>query len=353
MQKENNNTFINLLILPRFRALRHLSLIFFILFLSAGFMWFMQFDKEIAMTPVMMYGGLLLFMVIFLGSSYFNIYVLSPRFLLKNKWSVYFCSLMGMVLLIMVIIGAIQTFYEGDKPDENVNYYALIVSLLSFTLSIFLLFAGITTIVIFKNWILDMQRADELESATLNSELQMLKNQINPHFLFNMLNNANIMVDEDPEIASGILAKLEDMMRYQIDDSSKEKVSLNEDIVFITDYLDLEKIRRDNFEYTVTKEGDTDSVQIPPLLFITFVENAVKHNADSKLSYVHIKLKVENNKLLFVCENSKPLNPIKREAGGLGLVNIKRRLDLLYDGDYSLELNETETTYTVNLNLKL
>ena len=162
------------------------------------------------------------------------------------------------------------------------------------------------------------------------------------------------MVDEDPDTASEILTKLEDMLRYQIDDSSKDKVSLSVDIQFLTRFLDLEKTRRDYFDYTISEEGNIGAIEVPPLLFIPFVENAVKHNSDSdNASYVHLHFNVDHNYLYFICENSKPKKPEERAVGGLGLINIRRRLDLLYAKNYTLEINITDTTYTVNLQLNL
>lgn len=121
-----------------------------------------------------------------------------------------------------------------------------------------------------------------MEKATKQAELQQLKKQINPHFLFNMLNNANILVKDAPDEASQILEKLDNLLRYQLNDSTRREVFLTADIQFLTSFLELEKVRRDHFEYTIFQEGNMENICIPPLLFIPFVENAVKHNLDSR-----------------------------------------------------------------------
>ena len=182
-----------------------------------------------------------------------------------------------------------------------------------------------------------------------------LQNQINPHFLFNMLNNANVLIKKNPEEASRVLFKLEDMLRYQINDSAKEQVLLSSEIHFLNDFLNLEKVRRDKFEYVISKEGDISEVWLPPLLFIPFVENAVKHNVDSEnSSYVYLGFKVWDKQLEFQCINSKPKIALrKNEVGGLGLKNIKRRLELLFPERYTLEIEESEISYTVYLHLIL
>jgi len=181
-----------------------------------------------------------------------------------------------------------------------------------------------------------------------------LKSQINPHFLFNMLNNANILIDENPRMSSQILIKLDDLLRYQMTDSTRDQVDLSADIGFLRDFLDLEKTRRDEFEYMISERGDINHVQVAPLLFIPFVENAIKHNHnDGGVSYVHLSFAVRNNNLEFICENSISQDQAEKKIGGIGLANIKRRLDLLYKENYVLEQIKTDTTYTVNLALKL
>lgn len=168
-----------------------------------------------------------------------------------------------------------------------------------------------------------------------------------------MLNNANILVKDAPDEASQILGKLDDLLRYQLNDSTRREVFLSADIQFLTSFLELEKVRRDHFEYTIFQEGNMENICIPPLLFIPFVENAVKHNSDSDhLSYVHLYFSVHDKQLMFRCENSKPRIPVKRE-GGIGLANVRRRLDLLYESKYTLQIEDKETTYSVNLHLNL
>ncbi len=120
------------------------------------------------------------------------------------------------------------------------------------------------------------------------------------------------------------------------------------------DFLNLEKVRRDNFDFLISKEGDLNGVQIPPLLFISFVENAVKHNNDSsKSSFVNLYFNVQNNVLHFKCENSKPILKAIHKTGGLGLVNIKRRLELLFPISHSLKIEDSKEKFCVTLSIKL
>src|SRR5690606_1144413 len=202
---------------------------------------------------------------------------------------------------------------------------------------------------LFKYRVGNRRKIDELEGATMAVELANLQNQINPHFLFNMLNNAHIMAGADAEKSSYMLSKLNDLLRYQVDKGSEESVRLKEDIALLRDYLELEKLRRDRFSYTIHATGDTH-LELPPLLFIPFVENAVKHNSEND-SYVEIVFRITPHKLYFECKNPKARYSTPKKEGGIGLVNIRRRLDLLYGKNHRLILRDEKETYTAVLEL--
>jgi len=208
---------------------------------------------------------------------------------------------------------------------------------------------------LFQQWIKDAQHINELESRTIHTELEQLKKQINPHFLFNMLNNAIVLTRQDPEKAAQLLMKLSDLLRYQLYDSKLNKVLITSDIQFLTDLLNLEKTRRDNFEFKVDQKGELNGIQIPPLLFTVFVENAIKHNADAdNTSYVDLHFEVHNNQLLFTCINSKPEKmAVQKNEGGLGLANVTRRLELLFPHKHVLSIKNETHIFHVNLVIDL
>lgn len=291
-------------------------------------------------------------LLLFLVLVYTNMYLLVPRLLFKNKYAAYFLS----VIVIIAISGVInligRIIYD---PSIRLDPEKEDVSFLPFSFIIIVLVSASAAIKLFQRWMLDAQLITELEQANANAELEQLKNQINPHFLFNMLNNANVLTKKDPEKASQVLMKLSDLLRYQLYDSAREKVLLTSDIHFLEDFLNLEKVRRDNFDFLISKEGNLSGVLIPPLLFISFVENAVKHNNDSaKSSYVNLFFEVRTNELIFKCVNSKPiLRAVNTTIGGLGLVNIKRRLELLFPLSHTIKIEDSPETYCVTLNIKL
>ena len=290
-------------------------------------------------------------LLLFLLLVYTNMYFLVPRFLLKNHYLKYGLSVLGIIVISLIIHVIGLSIYT---PEVRLNPEKGNISFLPFSLVIIVIICASAAIKLFQRWMLDAQLISELERSKTSAELEQLKNQINPHFLFNMLNNANVLTKRDPEKASQVLMKLSDLLRYQLYDSSRDKVLLTSDIHFLEDFLNLEKVRRDNFDFIISKEGDLSGVQVPPLLFISFVENAVKHNNDSsKSSYVDLFFNVHNNELFFKCINSKPEVKAIHTTGGLGLVNIKRRLELLYPASHTLMIEDEQDKYCVTLTINL
>ncbi len=345
------------LLSPQFRIHRHVVLQLMILLITINVFWDVP-DQTITTSD-----RFIAWFFYHIGMCiliYLNIFVLAPRFLLKNKLLLYTLSVFITIVAVIMLIGTLQGLIDEGKNVKHVEQNQIVIGqvifgLLSNLASIGFLVAGTSAILLVRNWMSYNMRINELESNTLQSELKHLKDQINPHFLFNMLNNANVLVKKSPDEASQVLFKLEDLLRYQINDSTKEKVQLTSEIHFLNDFLNLEKIRRDKFDYIISKEGDINSIELPPLLFIPFVENAVKHNLESEnASYVRLTFKVHYNKLLFTCENSKPAIAIeKKEVGGLGLKNIRRRLELLFPDRHQLEIVENDTHFKVKLMIEL
>lgn len=342
------------LLSPRCRIYRHLLLHLVILLITVNVFWYDPLQDISFMRRL---GGFLVYFAALDMVIYTNLYLLVPRFLLKNRLGAYLLAAIVTNIAAIVFLTITQGLLFGSLlPVKNPDHFATFINTFSGVLTLGFVMAGSAAISLFTHWLRYNLRINELESTTLESELKYLKNQINPHFLFNMLNNANVLIKRNPKEASEVLFKLEDLLRYQINDSSREKVMLVSNIRFLNDYLNLEKIRRDNFQFTLEQEGDVEGVGIQPLLFIPFVENAVKHSFDSEHpSYVRVSFKVTDNLLNFHCENSKPAVTAvgKGKVGGIGLVNIQRRLGLLYPGRYELEQREDENQYIVNLSLVL
>lgn len=219
---------------------------------------------------------------------------------------------------------------------------------------------GITsTLKLFRIWYKEENDNRLLEKLNTETELKFLKNQINPHFLFNSLNNLYALTLKKSDLAPEIVLKLSNLLRYLLYESTTEKVPLRKEIDYLNDYIELERLRVGNraeieFNYT----GDIDDKTIEPFLFISFVENSFKHGLSNNISegWVKLNLTVTDNKLSFVISNSVPVvNDITKAVhkGGIGLDNTRKRLNLLYPEKHSLSIFEDEKIYQVELNLIL
>lgn len=338
------NWLLQFFISSKYRLYRHLIMIVFIA------LTLYKSDPEYT-EPTETYSRIIA-LVMFLVLVYTNMYLLVPKILFKRNYVAYAVSVLILIIISIFIRRSGEFIFV---PNVKLDPAKDDVGIFPFSFIIFILISASAAIKLFQQWMLDTQTISELEQANSNAELEQLKNQINPHFLFNMLNNANVLTKKDPEKASEVLMKLSDLLRYQLYDSAREKVFLTSDIHFLEDFLLLEKVRRDNFDFVVSKEGNLSGIQIPPLLFISFVENAIKHNNDSaKSSFVHLFFDVRNNELFFRCINSKPLlKAVSSNASGLGLVNIKRRLELLFPLLHELKIEDNKEAFCVTLTIKL
>ncbi|GGH14195.1 sensor histidine kinase [Mucilaginibacter phyllosphaerae] len=327
----------------RYRIYRHAALL---LFLSAVF--FSQ--KDVLTEPANTYlkTGIFCFMIIIF---YFNIYWLIPKMIFGGRYLTYLIWVVT-IISIMVITMSVCEGYIRPYLKSPFNHHPP-PSVLPLSIGIIVFIAASSAIKLFQQSVIVSQRVYELENLTTQTELEQLKNQINPHFLFNMLNNVNVLTQTDPEKASSVLIRLSELLRYQLYDSTRNKVLLTSDISFLKDFLNLESIRRDNFEFKIDTHGDLNGVQVSPLLFITFVENAVKHNMDAEnLSFVHLNFTKNGDKLAFTCVNSKPAKPTARRMnGGLGLANVQRRLELLYPNRHFLNISDSDDIFNVELKL--
>jgi sensor histidine kinase YesM len=281
---------------------------------------------------------------------YINIYFLFPKYLKKGEYLKYAIGIFFLLLLLfstMVLTSEIYIHYFNKK-----EMYAQAFSATGFvqTMTYPFVFLGSTTgYKFFKTWIEDQKTFADLQQEKLKSELNQLKNQVNPHFLFNTLNNLHVLIKTNPDKASNITLGLSDVLRYQIYDSQHDAVILLKEIDWITQYLELEKIRRDNLKSNIRIEGNTSGVLVQPLLFINFIENAIKHCNTRDEAVIDIQFKVTNNELFFEIENTKSNTKNSNENGGFGLTNVRKRLDLLFPNTYKLDIIEEEKLFKVQL----
>lgn len=298
---------------------------------------------------------LIMHVLIDVAMVYTNLYVLMPTFLMKGR-VVQYLSFSALFIGINDVAIYLATWLdftrEGDITfvmHSHTAYY--IINILFLGTAVSLKF--------FKTWIKDQQEIRQLEHSKLVTELDFLKTQINPHFLFNTLNNIYVLTRIDAKRASKSLLMLSDLMRYQLYDCSKEQVALKDEVTYINNLLDLEKIRKSNAKIDFKVTGKVNGQMLSPFIFVPFVENAVKHGLNVATEpYIDIEMKIYANasELDFIIVNSKkpqPKNQPKDPNSGIGLVNVRRRLELLYPNKHRLDIQNEETAFKVALNLKL
>jgi len=301
---------------------------------------------------------------------YFNLYVLLPRLLLKKKYlayglSVCACLCMGAIWQrIMVIYVYIPM--RGGAVNAPFFYFPIMLRIAMIINSILILTSA--AYILMKGYRYQ-QMIKELEKEKLSAELKFLKSQVQPHFLFNTLNNLYGLTLRQSPKAPEIVLKLSELMRYMLYKTNAPRVPLSQEINYLKNYITLEKIRYDdavNVFFQV--HGDILDKEIAPMLLIAFIENSFKHGVSEGLenAWVKITIKLEDNQLFLDIANSltspqSMLSPSKNEevindedtTGGVGLPNVQHRLELLYKGRYTLDLEQNQESYHIKLALEL
>lgn len=218
--------------------------------------------------------------------------------------------------------------------------------------------SGILGLVIrgFVSWYEDIKIKEKLEKDTLTSQLELLKSKINPHFLFNTINNIDTLILKDARKASEYLNKLSEIMRFMLFETKAEKIALTKEMSYIEKYIDLQKIRTTNLNYVNYEvQGNAGNLQIEPMIFIPFIENAFKHSENKKVeNAIKVFFSIEKNGIRFECENAyTATSQLKDEHSGLGNELIQRRLGLLYPAKHTFKVTDENGIYKVNLFLSL
>ena len=202
----------------------------------------------------------------------------------------------------------------------------------------------------------DTKLLTQIDKHNLERQLEYLKYQVNPHFFMNTLNNIHALVDIDPERAKTTIVELSKMMRYILYEGSNRMIPLPREVQFLSNYVQLMRLRySDKVSIRMSAPSNLPDMMIPPLLLIMFVENAFKHGISYRTeSFVYITVDVKDDRLKFVCRNSKQQLTVKeKKGGGMGLVNVRRRLNLLFHDTYTLKIEDRENEYDVSLDLPL
>lgn len=283
---------------------------------------------------------------------YVNAFVLVPKLLDRQKIALYFISVLALVLLNTYLKSLSRQYYDAIVWPKEVmelsSYFKWVLfdSFWSILISTLLLFS--------LRWSDQKERVKNVEVAQLETELKYLRSQVNPHFLFNGLNTIYGNIDIRDQKARDILLQFSGLLRYSLYEADTDLVSLAKEAAYIFNYVALQKARSsDNLETSIDIQMEDDSVRIAPLLFMPFLENAFKFSIgdDTAESKIMISLKQRKNEIQFECINT--FYPDDRNTGGIGLANVRRRLELLYAGRYTLETKQEESIYRVELKIML
>jgi two-component system, LytTR family, sensor kinase len=285
---------------------------------------------------------------------YITNYILLPKLFYKKKYVLFVLALIVMIVassvLKMNILGRVMNNPQLFNFSGNlkVRIYDNIIP------HFFLVIAGAAIKLMFDYTALQ-QRLAEMAKEKAEAELSFLKSQINPHFLFNSLNSVYFLIHKENSEARQALHKFSDMLRYQLYEMNGARIPIEKELSYLKDYVDLQKLRKDeNYSVDFTCAPDVKGFSIEPLLLIPFVENAFKHisHRPNEANYVKLDMSRSNGHFFFTIENSKDTERTTEMHGGIGLANVKRRLELLYPGKHELEIHNEPNRYKVGLTLK-
>ncbi len=289
--------------------------------------------------------------------AYLNYFIMLPRFLKhKNLWRYLLEFAVPFASLITIRVHLQRWLIDGYHHEVGYFYSSFFIVQITAVTFLIAIFVGMLRFAV--EWFEFDAKKKANENEKLTAELNFLKAQINPHFLFNTLNNLYYLAYSQSPNTTEIIAKLSQMMRYMIYDTNQPKVPLSKEIEYMQNYISLERLRLNNeipIDFKIL--GNVNDVWITPLVLITFLENAFKHgvtNSD-KQAWVKVEIKVQGSVCIFSVENSKaPRNGKETgEKSGIGLQNVQRRLALSYPERYQLKVDETDHSYAIELNLIL
>lgn len=339
----------------RKRSIRIISHIGFWIFIVGFFTFIFGIRKGEFFTIFKVLLGTLPIDILF---TYFILYWLIPKYLLTRRYIVFSAWLLISFTIIVIIEWTVNFYimYPAMYPDwdlwkSKMHYLSWDAVSLYLSIGFVVLFAS--SIKLFRYYFQSQQSQAELEIQNRKSELALLRSQVNPHFLFNTLNNIDALIRKDPDKASDSILKLSGIMRYFIYEANTEKVPLIKEVDYLNNFIELQRIRYKNpdyIRYVVT--GSPEGIDIAPMLFVPFVENAFKHGTRRQsVPGISIELEMQPEKLRLEVWNfaEKNGNGTKDPGQGIGLVNVEKRLKLIYPGKHQLTITEDEEKYQVTL----
>jgi sensor histidine kinase YesM len=285
---------------------------------------------------------------------YVNLYLLLPKLLLVRNYVTYIFSVLLLIAGATFPLAILTHRLVAQEVIQDEVWSSFFLFLIAVGLFFSLILS--MTLKFLKEWYQDQQSKRELKQVQLQTELMYLKAQINPHFLFNSLNNLYALTLMKSDLAPQIVLRLSDILRYVLYEASAGKVDIQKEIQHLHDFIMLEKLRLgDRITVNLDLEEPQYNYTIEPMLYLTLVENAFKHGAQSEISqgWVNIKGRTIKDGYALLVENSTAPKVSVNKAGGIGLSNLRKRLDLIYQGKYQLDIVQDDSQYSVSLILTL
>lgn len=333
-------------------SFKNIATIFWILI--AVILWYQVhshviFEEAILITAFM-------FLAMFLINMHISVHLL-PRAIREKKMNIFWgqfilsilvqASVMAVLLLVFKKLEDLAFFPSSSLFSKEDSFWSNFKNQIPASIIINLAFIGLRF----------YHEHIKLEKAHLEFQLHSLQTQINPHFMFNVLNHIHYFVKQKDDMASVLLLNYSDILRYQLYSSKKEAVSMEEEVLFLKKFVDIEKIRwEDKININCIWEIENPEKKISPLLLIPLIENAFKHvsRCSDRKNYINITLKQKANMINFEVENSKSVNPMQKNTdSGLGLENLKNRLEIIYYNKHSFSVCETDTIYNSKLSIQI
>lgn len=286
---------------------------------------------------------------------YINYSVLFNRFLRKKRFVFFFLGLLstgitavllGNLTLRILVPDAFASIWKENAAGITVSVFIIFIATVNGVLG--LIMNG------FISWYADIRLKEELERKTTETELALIKAQLNPHFLFNTINNIDVLITKNPEQASQYLNKLSDLLRFMLYEANTEQTSLEAEISHIHKYIDLQRLRSSNPDFiSFTVNGTAGERKIASMLFIPFIENAFKYAENKKVSRaIEIEINIGSSTISFRCKNDFTQQLQNAPGtGGLGNTLIRKRLQLLYPDQHKLDIQVNGNTYLVQLEI--
>ncbi len=291
--------------------------------------------------------------------AYFHVYVLLPKFVFRKKIISYLFFFLAALFVFYVVRTQFIFMFINENvwPESQTPQRAYAFNHILAVCLIGIYDVGLaTTIKLTTDWIFERKRNESLQAIQLQTELQFLKTQIQPHFFFNTLNNLYALTLDKSKQAPAVVLKLSEIMEYILYDAKEKKVSLFNEIKYIQNYIDLEKLRYgDKVNVKINMQGDLEAQNVPPLLFLPFIENCFKHGTieTNKLNVVIDFEVTKSNLLKFSVVNNYNLFTHNDKDHGIGNQNVKRRLELLYGEGFTLNTKKEKQNYIVQLEIPL